>query len=789
MLLCTTALAVDTVASGTCGAEGDGSNLTWTLDSEGTLTISGQGAMADDSPWWNDRTAIKTVNICDGVTSIGSSAFDDCSKLTSVTIPAGVTAIGSSAFFGCSNLTDVTIPDGITSISDSVFCQCSSLASVTIPSSVTSIEGGAFQNCTSLTSVIIPVGVTAIGDHAFYSCSSLTNIIIPEGTTSIGDSAFSRCSSLTDVSIPGSVTIISSNAFSWCSSLTCINIPEGVIAIDGSAFDQCSGLTSVNIPSSVATIGDHAFSQCTNLTSVNITDMDAWCRIDFQGPNATPVYYANIYLNGKEIVSVDVPEGVSILNYTFCGFQNLVKVTLPVSMSVIGNCAFEDCSSLTSINLPTGISAIGTAAFWRCTNLKSIDIPAGVTSIGGSAFSECTSLTSVNIPEGVNTIQRYTFSRCSSLTNVNIPSSVTNIGENAFSGCSSLTSASIPNSVTRIHMGAFSGCNSLTSVNIPSSVTGIGESAFSGCTSLISVHISDITAWYRIYFNSRESNPLCYAERLYLNGMEVKTLNIPDGVKTISQYAFINASRIERVALPKSLKSVGAYAFDGCDKLIKVYYAGSENNWKELNISTGNWPLTQARRFYDSTLDDDYYYRITVKVSDGGRISVSANTTKAGETITVTATPYAGYQLDGIYVDGKRIEGNTFTVTGNHEVSAVFSLLPGGTEEYRLEGITVMTAAGEKVQELSAEKLLVSVSVRHMKESSGAVVMLAQYDTEGRYQGLLWLALDEMPLDMALKVTLPVDNSDGKIANLKVFVVSSILSPVPMGNAVSFGSV
>ena len=124
------------------------------------------------------------------VTSIGGSAFYDCTGLTSVTIPNSVTSIGGSAFNGCSGLTSVTIPNSVTSIGKSAFYYCSGLTSVTIPNSVTSIGSTAFYYCSSLTSVTIPNSVTSIGAEAFANCSGLTSITIPNSVTSIGNRAF-----------------------------------------------------------------------------------------------------------------------------------------------------------------------------------------------------------------------------------------------------------------------------------------------------------------------------------------------------------------------------------------------------------------------------------------------------------------------------------------------------------------------------------------------------------------------------------------------------------------------
>ena len=211
------------IVDGTCG-----DSLTWTLNTkDSTLTISGTGAMMNydysydyyyspSAPWKDYKIYIKYVTLPDGLTSIGYSAFAECSSLTSITIPNSVTSIGGSAFEGCSSLTSITIPNSVTSIGSFAFHKCYSLTSITIPNSVTSIGVWAFYRCSSLTSVAIGNSVTSIEDKAFYQCSSLTSITIPNSVTSIGGEAFYSCSSLTSVTLGNSVTSIGGNAFYRC---------------------------------------------------------------------------------------------------------------------------------------------------------------------------------------------------------------------------------------------------------------------------------------------------------------------------------------------------------------------------------------------------------------------------------------------------------------------------------------------------------------------------------------------------------------------------------------------
>ena len=378
-----------TVDYGSCGE-----NLTWELDDDGVLTISGTGSMTDfeayNAPWYRHRTLIETAVIQHGVTSIGEYAFYECSSLTRVTIPNSVTSIREGSFNRCSSLTGVTIPNGVTSIEKGAFIFCSTLAHVTIPDSLTSIGEYTFYECSSLTSVTIPNSVTQIGFGAFSGSNAA--ISVASGNSkycSVAGALYNK--QKTTLFYPG---MIKEGSF---------RIPNSVTTIANSAFKGCSSLTSVTIPNSVTSIGDEAFSYCTGLTSVTI-------------PNSV----------------------TSIEDYTFNRCESLTHVTIPNSVTRIGDWAFALCSSLTSVTIPDSVTSIGDKVFEECKSLTRVTIPDSVTSIGDWAFALCSSLTSVTIPDSVTSIGNRTFWCCSALTSFTIPKSVTNIEEYAFGWCKSL---------------------------------------------------------------------------------------------------------------------------------------------------------------------------------------------------------------------------------------------------------------------------------------------------------------------------------------------------------------
>ena len=322
-------------------------------------------------------------------------------------------------------------------------------ASVTCRSSVGSGSYNSYSGRIIIPESIIYRGitysVTSIGREAFKNCSNLTYVTIPESVTSIGNYAFYSCTGLKSVTISGN------------SELRAVTIPNSVTRIGQAAFYGCTGLTSVTIPESVTSISATAFSKT------------AWWDNQPDGM----VYLDKVALSYKGTM----PENTEII--------------IKDGTSVIADCAFAGFTGLTAVTIPSSVTHIGEEVLVRCSSLTSIEVDSENTIYDSrdncNAIIETATNTLIQgcqntiIPNGVTSIGDYAFSGCKNLTSITIPNSVTSIGDYAFYLCSSLTSVTIPDGVTSIGSSAFSGCSSLTSVNIPEGVTSIGESAFYFC--------------------------------------------------------------------------------------------------------------------------------------------------------------------------------------------------------------------------------------------------------------------------------------------------------------------
>ena len=451
---------------------------------------------------------------------------------------------------------------------------------------------------------ILTGGTNAVA-VTYYSMETSNNhvsgeVVIPSsveynGTTysvtSIGNSAFSRCSSLTSVTIPNSVTFIGNSAFSRCSSLTSVTIPNSVSSIENYAFYDCSSLTSVTIPNSVSSIGCAAFSNCSGLTSIDVAlENTHYSSID------------GVLYNYAQDILIQCPGAKT-------------SVTIPNSVTSIGESAFSGCSGLTSVTIPNNVTSIAWSAFSNCSGLTSIDVASENThysSIDGVLYNyaqdtliQCPGAkTSVTIPNSVTSIGGGAFYGCSGLISVTIGNNVTSIGDDAFYECSGLISVTIPNSVTSIGDYAFYECSGLTSVTIGNSVTSIGDYAFYSCSSLTSIKCLANTP------------PSLDGTGPFYNISDTCTLTVPCG-------------------------SSAAYTASDWN----TYFAGriSEDLSFELSVSA----------------NDDTY----------GNVAFEA---QSCEVATITATPNEGYEFTG-WNDGNTENPRTVTVTSDTAFMAIFT--------------------------------------------------------------------------------------------------------------------
>ena len=596
------------VESGKCG-----NNVTWTLDSNGSLRISGNGEMTSydwsgSTPWYTNRASIKSVIIEKGITSIGGFAFSECPNLTSIEISDSVTTIGYYAFHNCTGLTAVTIPDNVTSM----------------------VEGGTFKGCTNLKIIKLGNGITEIGDYAFEDCTSLMKIDIPDSITNIGINAFNNtgyyntASNWTDgvlyaekvlidarntisgaYSVKSGTEIIVGCAFQSCADLTNIVFPDSLKTIGAYAFEDCSSLTNIDITYGVTSIGAYAFRGCTNLSTAKI-------------PNSLKSLGRGAFFNCSNLSNIAIPHYItSIGKYTFMGCTSLTNIRIPInSVNTIGESAFSDCTNLTKVEIPDSVTNIDYGVFNECpavtiygysgsyaeayaneNNIPFVVIPKeniaegiigetiswvikenGTLKISGSGntydfnkdytppetapwYEYRDIIESVVIEEGITHIGNYSFSDCTGLKSITLPDTLTSIGKLAFDKCSSLESVTLPDKITSISPAAFYNCTGLKSIIIPDSVTVIGTSAFYGCTNLENVDFGksvEVIATYA--FRSCTS---------------LTSINLPESVKTLYTEAFDDCTNLSSVTLGRNVSTIERYVFNACPNLTIHGYSES----------------------------------------------------------------------------------------------------------------------------------------------------------------------------------------------------------------------
>ena len=389
-----------------------------------------------------------------------------------------------------------------------------------------------------------------------------------------------------------------------------------VTSIGVRAFEGRSDLTYLSIPWSVKSIGEYAFIDCGSRITVNIADPESWCEMELGNEHSSPLSSAGkVLVHDIETTRIDIPEGVtSIGNFTFYQCRCIKSLTIPSSVVFIGSSTFEDCTDLTSVTLNEGLESIGGSSFEGCTGLSSITIPSTVSEISINAFNRCTNLNNVTslikspfpidysafctydtatltVPKGTKSVYQNTagwrnFSRITDGTSSNefsksgINYIVTSSNTVAVKSIDSyLKSVDIPSSVsnggssyqvTALAERSFEGRSNVTYLVIPSTITSIGEYAFIDCGSNMEVNIKNLSAWCNVTLGNEHSSPLSSAKTLHVDGVAVKNLTIPNGVSSISNYAFYQCRCITSLTIPTSVTSIGSSTFEDCTGLTSL---------------------------------------------------------------------------------------------------------------------------------------------------------------------------------------------------------------------------
>lgn len=590
MFFATSAMADST---GTCGDD-----LTWSLDNNGVLTISGTGDMTVYSyrevPWYSNRNDIQSVIVESGVNSLSIYAFRDCTALKTVTIEDGLTTIGDFAFYDCQTLESIVLPESLSSIGNSAFTLCKALAGITLPESLTTLGESAFSYCTAFTEITVPGGVTGIGRNAFNNCNGLTTVTIGNGVGEIGNYSFSNCSVLANITIPVSVTSISADAFSYCSSLH-----EIFYTGMGYEWYQISGASSTSFM---------------NGKTIHCSDISL--PVTSHGTCGASVYWYfedNIHLIITGAGPMENYFSYSSTSPWYNWHDSITAVTIRSGVTTIGDFAFINCSNLTSITIPEGVTYIGEQALENCTSLTEINLPESLTSIGPGAFSYCTGLTEVTIPAGVTSVI-IPFEGASSLTAIHVNEdseallSLDGVLYNkdkttliAYPAAKADTVFRIPDSVTSIADHAFEFASRLTSVTIPNGVSSIGTRAFLSCSAL-----TEIT--------------------------------LPAALSAVSNNTFTYCMNLTSVTIPSGVTSIGSAAFYVCMRLTDVYYTGSTSEWNDITIAAENDPLFSATLHCagdsEAEVSGTCGDNLTWRLDDAGLLTISGSGDMTGYMFT-----------------------------------------------------------------------------------------------------------------------------------------------------------
>ena len=439
--------AAEIVDSGEWGQEG--SDVRWTLDSDGVLTVFGTGKMFDcyiygssshGDYWfraWDEYMQdIKEVVICDGITYVGNESFSGAGNLKSITIADSVEKIGVRAFSNCDSLTEISLGNGLKSVDIEAFSDCDALTTFVFPQTETTYGNHLLADCDNLKYITLSDKMGYLSYNMFGDCRSLESVTIPNGITEIGGCAFSGCASLQNVDIPETVTAIGDQAFAFCYQLESISMPDSLRQMGSCVFENCTSLKEVTVPVNVSQMA-HTFERAYGLESVKFIGNAPLCGSNLFGNITVTAYYPDNNKTWTESFRQNYGGTV-----TWEPYQSDIIPSDVIASGICGDklhWVLRDTFTLV-ISGTGDMFDYGYTIPWAdySGRIESVIIEPGVTSIGHGAFADCRVLKQASIANTVTRISDSSFHNCVQLLELTIPESVTIIGDSAFSGCLSL---------------------------------------------------------------------------------------------------------------------------------------------------------------------------------------------------------------------------------------------------------------------------------------------------------------------------------------------------------------
>lgn len=617
--------------------------------------------------FWNN-SGIRTFTIPGTVTSIGSNSFYGCTNTSVLRFKDGEGTLTIDSYYTRSKkIDDMTSRGSYTNRCNDYFYDCpiktlylgrdlkydyadnasvydyvdgywkemsrasapfvnsTTLQKVTIGSKVTFLYNHLFHNCDKVTTIDIPASIANIYGNAFDDCSSLTATTFHDATNNhtltLGDYAFRNCATLPEVTFPRQLLSVGNYTYAQCPLLKTLTFPAMLESIGNYAFAECTGLTQLTFKDSGKSVklGYGARSNSgtsyldniplfgnTNLTylyigrNINYTAGEKYGYSPFYNQSfltdvrfsqSGTVSYCKDYLLYKvnNCKTLTLPESLtSIGNWTFRGMAALESIVVPNAVTEMGTYAFANDTSLKSAKLSTSCPWLKEGLFSECNALQSITIPSAVTKMDGYMFTNCKTLTSATFEDGTDLIEmgygaswknyglfsdcplktlnlgrwlsyntevasRSPFYSIDALKNLNIGKNVKVIDKYMFSYCEGLEEVNLPDNITSVNLWGFRGCSSLKSVRLSEKLSQVGDYGFAGCTSLDNVTFP--------------ASMTSVASNSFSDCTALRKLDLGQNLLIIGPSAFENDKALEGIEIPSTLYGLGVASFKNCTSL------------------------------------------------------------------------------------------------------------------------------------------------------------------------------------------------------------------------------